>query len=168
MYTHNIDELNKKFKDFDISFESGELRAQHNPKNDHIIIYIDDSDFKTIEAMIGHELIHREQNKRSGEKYYEKTKKIVQEINAVYNDYIIHQTEELKELYYKKLDYFTKGTSQEKIAYAYQMTKSRDDKDYNFKTPTDIVNYLERLPGFKLDNQFKKYIGMYWLIKNII
>ena len=47
------------------------------------------------------------------------------------------------------------------MAYAYQLVM---DKTFGFKTPSDIIKHLEKVPTIKIDNQLKKYIGMYWLI----
>lgn len=54
------------------------------------------------------------------------------------------------------------NTVYEKMAYAYQEVKSNTSGKIS-----DIIDKLQR-SGFIVDNKLKKYIGMYWLIRDKI
>lgn len=61
----------------------------------------------------------------------------------------------------EKQKYFLYGTTFEKMAYAYQFVKDRNSTDYKFKSPSDIVMYLMKIPGVEVDDRFRKYISVY-------
>lgn len=48
------------------------------------------------------------------------------------------------------------------MAYVYQVVKENPNL-----TPNQLVKYFDKY-GFNIDYRLKKYIGMYWLIKDKI
>lgn len=160
--THDIKKLNKQFKKEKIIFNNGELRAFYNQEDNTIEVFISEKDnFRAIEAMIGHEMIHREQNKRSGKNYFKQSKKLVNRINNLIP--LVNKGDEkaVKEQE-KLLDYFMKSSPYEQMAYAYQIVKT-----YKNKTPREMIKILEK-NNLKVDKKMLKYIGMYWLIRDKI
>ena len=161
----SIAELNTKFESIGIEFKSArELKGYYDPSSEKIIIQVPDNyGDSELEAMIGHELIHREQNKRSNNLYSHQTKKLVQEINELIAVYEKSPNSKTQKEIENKINFFLYNTSQEKMAYAFQLVM---DTTFGFKSPSDIIKHLEKIPTLKIDNQLKKYIGMYWLIKD--
>lgn len=154
--------LNNDFNKLNIYFyEDDNLNGRTN--GDKIEIYIpNDVNKEELQAMIGHEIIHREQNKRS--KHFEEyTKKIVSEINHLASDFNKTQNMSILQKRDKLLNEFLYGNIYELMAYAYQLVKDR--KSYNFNSPSDIINYFKNFLKIDIPNKFKNYVGMYWLIK---
>lgn len=133
---------------------------------DEIIIVFSKEDKKEeIEAMIGHEIIHRQQMKKSN-KYLEQTIKLVNRINelaALFND--THDIKYLKERE-KLYNYFTNGTVYELMAYAYQLVKDR--ANYKLNSIKEITDFYSKVLGYDAPKKFLKSIRMYWLIKDKI
>ena len=78
--TNDIEKLNKEFEKYKIVFEysPNEIRAKYDNVNDTIyIIFKKDTDFLVLEALIGHESVHREQHKRAGEIISNNLKKLL-------------------------------------------------------------------------------------------
>lgn len=124
-----------------------------------------------MEALIGHELVHREQHKRAGENYFKQSEKIVKEINNLAvelnqidmsnpNNVKIFQKQYKR--YQELTDKFLYLTPYESMAYAYQFVK-----EYYYLTPSAIIDKL-RADNIKINNITKKCVGMYWLIKDKI
>lgn len=171
--SYNEEVLNDDFKKYNIIFHNGySLSGYYDKQKDEINIYYSEKDsFKEIEAMIGHEMVHKVQHKRS-DKYFEQSKKIIDIINSnnlkLQELFSINTIESMKE--WEKLrkqnikihNDFLYNSVFEKMAYAYQEVKLNTSG--NIK---DIIDKLER-SGFVIDYKLKKYIGMYWLIKDKI
>lgn len=172
--TTDVDKLNSEFKKYRIIFEvsPNEIKAKYNKQNDTIyIIFKKDTAHNVIEALIGHEMVHREQHKRAGENYFKQSEKIVKEINTLGSE--INQIDMMipgnakifqkkNERYKELLNKFLYLTPYESMAYAYQYIK-----EYYYLTPSAILDKL-REDNIKLNNITKKYVGMYWLIKDKI
>lgn len=165
----DIDSLNKEFKKMNIIFEINEgdnpknLDAHYNQEKDEIHIFHSTKNSKLeVEAMIGHEMIHREQHKRAGVHYFERAKRLTDEINkmiAVYNGNFDRNI--FKDIQ-NKMKFKNFDDSYEQMAYVYQTIKENPEL-----TPNQLVKYFTNL-GFVIDFKLKKYIGMYWLIKDKI
>ena len=165
----SLEYLQNKFKD--INFKTGELGGIYDANKDKITITFNNKTTpEEIASMIGHESIHRLQHKKSNGKYLEQSKKLVQDINRMVDNL---ETSEDMIKYNKLLSKFLYSSVQEKMTYAYQFVKLRKDKEYNFKSPSDIINYIKEFNAlsttkYEIDKKFKKYNGMYWLIRDKI
>lgn len=169
--SYNKDKLNKEFSIYNIIFHNNQkLSGYYNKKDDEIhIFYSNKNTFNEIEAMIGHEMVHKIQHKHSN-KYFEQSEKIINAINSnekklieLFNINTIDSMKEwnkLRQENIKLYNNFLYNTVYEKMAYAYQEVKLNTSGKV-----TDIINKLEKM-GFLVDNKLKKYIGMYWLIKD--
>jgi hypothetical protein len=172
--TLNDGKLNKQYQKFNIIFHFGDykLKGRYDKKSDIIDIFYSDADtLEEIEAMIGHEMVHKIQHKHSN-KYFEQSEKIINQINSNEKKLIelfsINTKESMREwniLRQKNLKIYNDylyNTVYEKMSYAYQEVKMNTSGKIN-----DIIVKLERM-GFIVDNKLRKYIGMYWLIKDKI
>ena len=172
--TNNIEKLNKEFVKYNIVFEHSpnEIRAFYKPENDVIlIIFKKDTKFNVIEALIGHEMVHREQHRRSGGNYFKQAEKIVGDLNSLkdkinaLDNSIPEQAKEFQKLYkqYNELkNTFLFLTPYESMAYAYQFVK-----EYKNLLPYEILEKLKE-DNIKINNVTKKYVAMYWLIRDKI
>jgi vacuolar-type H+-ATPase subunit I/STV1 len=172
--TNEIDKLNKEFKNYNIVFKysENEIKAYYNKQEDIIyIIFKKDTAFNILEALIGHEMVHREQHKRAGEDYFKQSEKVVKEINdlrAELKQINMSDTEEAKryvkllKVYNALLDTFLYLTPYESMAYAYQFVK-----EYKNIKPQAILDKMKE-DKIKINNITKKYVAMYWLIKDKI
>ena len=159
--------LNHEFSKLKIIFKQIDnpknLYGYYKQENDEIyILYSIKNSKKEIEAMIGHEMIHRAQNKKSKGYYFDRAKKLTAEINKLADEYNITQNAEVLNLYKQKSKFKDFDDSYEQMAYVYQTVKENPDL-----TPNQLIQYFKNL-GFKIDYRLKKYIGMYWLIRDII
>ena len=175
MKTKNIDELNSEFKNQNIIFHyaTNELSGYYDKQKDEVHIFFDDKkvDNNSIEAMVAHELVHKEQHKRAGENYFKQSEIMIKKINAL--------GKEISSLYMTNpkspsiawnknkerlalLDEFKYLSPYESMAYACQFVKN-----YKDSSPKEIFKHLEddKIP---LNNITKKYIAMYWLIRDKI
>ena len=173
--TYDEDELNKQFKKINIKFiydNKSKLSGHYDKKNDQITVYYSKNDkLPEIEAMIGHEMVHKIQHKHSNA-YFEQTEKIVNQINAnekklieLFNTNTKESMQEWNKLRLKNIKIYNDylyNTVYEKMAYAYSEVKNNTSGKIS-----DIIEKLER-NGFIVDNKLRKYIGMYWLIKDKI
>lgn len=173
--TYNEKDLNEEFKKYNIMFIYKyhiNLNGHYDKKKDLITIYYSDLDkFSEIEALVGHEMVHKIQHKHSN-KYFSQSQKIVNQINANEKKLIelfdANTKESMKEwnkLRIKNIKIYNDylhNTVYEKMAYAYQEVKNNTSGNI-----TDIIKKLER-NGFIVDNKLRKYIGMYWLIRDKI
>ena len=159
----SVEYLNKELNKLNIYFEeSNNLYGKTDGKD--IYIYVpNDVKIEELQAMIGHEIIHREQHKRSSN-FKQYTEKIVKEINDL--AYKFNKTQDMKilEIREKLLNEFLYGNIYEQMAYAYQLVKDR--KSYNLNSPDDVVKYFKQFLKAEMPKKFMKYVGMYWLIKN--
>ena len=176
--TTNIEELNKEFNIHDIYFEEGsELNGVYKQELDEIHIFISKSDkINEIEAMIAHEMIHKEQNKRSKGNYFKKVQKDIDVINKLYKDkdklikepggILVHRDKIkiLDQEIRKKTLEFTHFNQFEEMAYACQAVKTYVKTHKNLN---DIIDEL-LFRKFPITSTFKKYLYMYWLIKDKI
>lgn len=172
--TLDEDKLNKEFKKYNVIFHLGNysLNGQYDKVSDTIdIFYSNSNKFNEIEAMIGHEMVHKIQHKHSN-KYFEQSEKIVNKINSnelkliqLFNTNTVETMKEWNILRVKNIKIYNDylyNTVYEKMAYAYQEVKMNTTGKVS-----DIIDKLKR-NGFVVDNKLKKYIGMYWLIKDKI
>lgn len=116
-------------------------------------------------------MVHKIQHKHSN-KYFEQSENIVNQINnnekkliALFNQNTVESMKEWNKLRLKNIKIyndFLYNTVYEKMAYAYQEVKLNTSGKIS-----DIIKKLES-NGFIVDNKLKKYIGMYWLIKDKI
>ena len=173
--TYDSEKLNKQFgkqkiKFFNVLKNKNDLRARYNPKNDETEVYYSDKNtFNEIEAILGHEMIHKAQNKLNT-KFIEQAENLVKRINSrqekmseLMNINTIESMKEWQKLLKinekERLD-FLQNSVFEKMAYAYSEVKmNRDGK------LSDLIEKF-RKSKFVIDNKLKKYIGMYWLIKD--
>lgn len=88
--------LNTEFKKLKVVFhlenysKNNDLNAYYNQLKDEIHVYYSLKNSKLeIEAMIGHEMIHREQNKKSNGNYFERAKKLTAELNKLADEFNI-------------------------------------------------------------------------------
>lgn len=160
----NLQDLNDEFKKLRVNFYNDkELHAYYNQEKDEINVYFNTSNTKLeLEAIIGHEMIHREQNKRSNGNYFERAKKLTSELNKIAQEFNKSNDVELLKKYNIKQRFRDYNDSYEQMAYVYQTMKEHPNY-----TPTDMVNYFKKF-GFGVDFRLKKYIGMYYLIRNSI
>ena len=171
--THNQEKLNKEFNKYKITFFNSlknELWARYNPKNDETEVYYSDKNtFNEIEAILGHEMVHKAQNKLNT-KFIEQAENLVKRINSrqekmseLMNINTIESMKEWQKLLKineKERLEFLQNSVFEKMAYAYSEVKmNRDGK------LSDLIEKF-RKSKFVIDNKLKKYIGMYWLIKD--
>ncbi len=157
--------LNDSFKKLKISFREGPLLRGYTNEDEIIIVFSKEDKKEEIEAMIGHEIIHRQQMKKSN-KYLEQTIKLVNRINelaTLFND--THDIKYLKERE-KLYNYFTNGTVYELMAYAYQLVKDR--VNYKLNSIKEITDFYSKVLGYDAPKKFIKYVRMYWLIKDKI
>jgi hypothetical protein len=161
----DIDYLNSSFEKLKISFRDGPLLRGYNTGSEIIIVISKNDKLEEIEAMIGHEIIHREQMKKS-DKYMEQTIKLVNRINELAvlfnNSHNIKYKKEREKLY----NFFTNGSVYELMAYAYQLVKDR--KNYKLNSISDIIEYYSKILGYEAPKKFIKYVRMYWVIKDKI
>lgn len=173
--TYDEKSLNSLYNKYNIKFKYDNnivLSGYYDKQSDIIQInYSKTDNFNEIEAMIGHEMVHKIQHKHS-EKYFEQSERLVNQINEnsrILQELFDENTVEsmknwkiLREKTLKLYNDFLYNTVYEKMAYAYSEVKMNKNK-----TPSEIVKKLEKV-GLCVDNKLKKYIGMYWLIKDKI
>ena len=176
--THDKSKLNSEFKKYNINFikDNKNLNAHSDKKTDTItIMYSERDTFNEIEAIIGHEMVHKEQHKKSNE-YFKQSERTIGKINYLIQKktkllkepgVILKHSNELNKLNLeinKIYNYFLYSTPYEKMAYAYQFVYM--NKNMN---PNDIINKLKNnveTKDFPITSDFKKYIAMYWLLRN--
>lgn len=171
--TLDEDTLNKQFKSINIIFHNNQkLSGYYDKKEDEIhIIYSNKDTFNQLESVVGHEMVHKIQHKHSN-KYFEQSEKIINQINTnekklieLFNTNTKESMQEWNKLRIKNIKIYNDylyNTVYEKMAYAYQEVKSNTSGKI-----TDIIDKLQR-NGFVVDNKMRKYIGMYWLIRDKI
>lgn len=82
--TLDEDTLNKEFQKYNVFFHKGnqKLSGYYDKKVDEIHIFYTAKDTSgEIEAMVGHEMVHKIQNKHS-DKYFEQSERIINQINS--------------------------------------------------------------------------------------
>ena len=112
--------------------------------------------------MIGHEMIHHAQNKKSNGNYFERAKRLTDELNKLALEFNKTQDINIFNNYKKKKKFRDYDDYFEQMAYVYQVVKENPNL-----TPNQLVKYFDKY-GFNIDYRLKKYIGMYWLIKDKI
>ena len=158
----DLEYLNGLFKKLNVVFREADYLSGKASTEKIIIDVPKDVNITELEAMIGHELIHREQHKRS-KHFQDFTENIVKEINYLATKF--NETQDMSILNKRNelLNYFLYGNVYEMMAYAYQLVKDRDS--YNLNSPSDVINYFDKFLNTKVPKKFKKYVGMYWIIK---
>lgn len=161
--------LNTEFKKLKVVFhlenysKNNDLNAYYNQLKDEIHVYYSLKNSKLeIEAMIGHEMIHREQNKKSNGNYFERAKKLTAELNKLADEFNKTQDINIYKEYNSRKKFRDFDDHYEQMAYVYQIVKENKNL-----TPNQLVKYFQTL-GFNIDYRLKKYIGMYYLIKHIL
>lgn len=130
----------------------------YNAGTEIIIVISKNDKLEEIEAMIGHEIIHREQMK-----YMIQTINLVNRINELAtNTHDIKYQKERDKLY----NFFTNGSVYELMAYAYQLVKDR--QNYKLNNIADIVDFYSKILGYDAPKKFIKYVRMYWIIRDKI
>ena len=176
--TTNIEKLNKEFNKYKIYFgEDNYLHAFFKQESDEIHVFICQSDkVNEIEAMVAHEMVHKEQNKRSSNNYFKQSEIMINAINSLLDKKqklilkpggILTHRDEIKKLdneIKEKYLVFTHLNPFEEMAYACQAVMEYS-KEYH--KLNDIINLLI-IQGFPVTSRFKKYLYMYWLIKDKI
>lgn len=174
----DLENLNSKFNKFDIFFSRGnELRAVYKQEKDEIEVFVSLQDETIeIEALLSHEMVHKEQNKRSNGNYFKECKKMISRVNVILDKKrklisepggILLHRDEIKELENEiKENYlvFTHLNPFEEMAYACQAVIEYSKK---YSKINDIINHLIQ-DKFPITNRFKKYLYMYWLIRDKI
>ena len=92
--------------------------------------------------------------------YTKNSQKNFEKISIFDND--IHKLEKLKKERQELLNKFLYLSPYETMAYAYQFVK-----EYKSLSPSGIINKLKE-NGILINNLTKKYIAMYWIIRNKI
>ncbi len=181
--TLNVKKLNKQFKDTNITFygpEDEEYQSNQHSDTPHaasysgnkdyglaeISVFVDsDANIKKLETDIEHEILHSKQHKKS-------TKSTMHpEMEDLMSKAIDHRIAGDDEKFKKTRDQVLKKMEQrgygwdtyyEKMAYAFTMVK----RNKNAKNVNVVIDQMKKwLPGFPIDNQFKKYVGMYWMVR---
>lgn len=154
----DINYLNNSFEKLKIAFREGPLLRGYNAGTEIIIVISKNDKLEEIEAMIGHEIIHREQMK-----YMIQTINLVNRINELAtNTHDIKYQKERDKLY----NFFTNGSVYELMAYAYQLVKDR--QNYKLNNIADIVDFYSKILGYDAPKKFIKYVRMYWIIRDKI
>ena len=163
--SNDLEYLNKSFEKLKISFREGPILRGYNTDSEIIIVFSEKDKLEEIEAMIGHEIIHREQMKKS-DNYMEQTIRLVTKINELAT--LFNQTHDMKYKTEREKLYthFANGTVYELMAYAYMLVKDR--KNYKLSSITDIIDYYSNILGYDAPKKFIKYIRMYWIIRDKI
>lgn len=179
IHTSNLEKLNLEWNEYNIFFiESRELSGYYDKQKDEICIFCNSKNTELeIEAMVAHEMVHKEQHKRAGDNYFKQSEKMVNEINSIIREKqnhirqpagnLIHRDKikELDEKLLEKETIYRYLTPYEEMAYACQnvITYSKV-----FKKPNELINFLKAETDFPITSRFKKCVAMYWLIKDKI
>jgi hypothetical protein len=170
--TSDVSVLNKLYNKNDIYFTqtdgsksasfgnfdpSGRIEIQV-PKN---------ADLNVLNSVVSHELLHREQNKKSNGNYGEWISKYGAKLNTYiknFNNRVDNETSTQNEFDKIKQmqNVFHYNNPYELMAYAYQFVKTRHE--FGFKSPNDVIKFLENT-NIPKTNKIKKYIIKYWDIK---
>ena len=172
--TMDVNILNKQFLKEKIIFNIIPLglSGYYDKQTDEINIFFDKNrSLQEIEAILAHELVHKEQHKRSGDNYFIQTSNMVKKINDLAleinsldmtitgNANILQNKIKERNELVKQYQYLT---PYETMAYACQFVK-----DYKYMNPTNIIKEMEK-NKIPVNNLTKKYIAMYWLIRDKI
>lgn len=164
----DLNSLENEFKKLNVIFHltnnnKEDLNTYYKQDSDEIHVYYSLKNSKLeIEAMIGHEMIHRAQNKKSNGNYFERAKRLTDELNKLALEFNKTQDVNIFSNYKKKKKFRDYDDHFEQMAYVYQVVKENPNL-----TPNQLVKYFDKY-GFNVDYRLKKYIGMYWLIKDKI
>ncbi len=164
----DLNSLENEFKKLNVIFHltnnnKEDLNAYYKQDSDEIHVYYSLKNSKLeIEAMIGYEMIHRAQNKKSNGNYFERAKRLTDELNKLALEFNKTQDVNIFSNYKKKKKFRDYDDHFEQMAYVYQVVKENPNL-----TPNQLVKYFDKY-GFNVDYRLKKYIGMYWLIKDKI
>jgi hypothetical protein len=171
--TTDVDKLNSQFAGTILDFvEVDDINATgggYRPELDEIEIRVfPGMDLNTLEALVNHEIIHSIQDEKSGmrmqaelEKEQAARKEIEKQIAKTDKN-----NPKAKQLIKDLSNWQTKhnfGTHEEKMAYAYMFVKMSNKN--KIKNVSDVIRNAEDWLEFKIDKQFKKYIGMYWMVR---
>ncbi len=173
--TTNIKKLNKQFKDTILHFvytkENEAPRGSYIPSENEIYIYVDkEMPLVVLEALIQHELIHLEQDKRSGgrmaqdiEKDFKILKDIEEYISSLDDDETI--PEETIKLYQDTKIKMEHLNHEEEMTYSYMYVKIYSDESMN-KVIERMKNDWKEWTGKSPTKKMMKYFGSYWMVKN--
>ena len=172
--TTDIKKLNKQFKDTIVSFEydTGE-HAAYLPQLSQIKVYITKATpHNTIEALLQHELIHLEQDKKSGMRMQadiEKSHQIVQNYLDDLEEFEDEIPDEVAADMLKQIDrqrvIAQHLNDEERMTYAMMFVKLR--KTENIHQLIKDANEMWKVwTNEKMNNKMLKYIYSYWLVKD--
>ena len=172
--TTDIKKLNKQFKNTIVEFiytkEGESPHGGYRPGEDSIVIRVEkDMPLNVLETLIQHELIHLEQDKRSGGRMaadIAKDFKILKDIEEYIKS--LDEDEEVDPATLKlyqdtviKMDHLNKEEYQ---TYAYMYAKLFKDKKIN-----DVIKIMQKdwmtWTNKKVSNRMLKYFASYWIIK---
>ncbi len=183
--TTNPDELNRIYGNSvnfirTDKFGKNQYKGKSKENGSIIIEYGSRVTTTQLEAIVGHELVHKSQHRKSQHNFSKKKAKEVQqsiELQKQYNKEIDPIKQHI--IYQKSLklhNYSNYNTTEEKMAYAYQLVKLRNEN--NFTSESDVIeeiqeqnklsNQLNLNQHIELDIRMKKYIFMYWSIKDML
>lgn len=165
----DISSLNQFYDDiaFTRDLDKNNYQAKYDPATGQIEVTFGTNVRKSeVEAILTHEIIHKQQESRSNNKFSEQQGRIVQKINQlskqINTSVNITKKRELTKLRNDLLRHFSYETPYEKMAYAYQYVKLR--RNFKLRSPVDVIDQMKK-DGHTVDNKLKKYIFMYWEIR---
>ena len=165
----DVDSLNKEFEKEGVIFHykgnisKNKMNAHYKQEKDEIhIFYGDNNTENEIEALIGHKMIHRQQHKKSNGNYFKRAKELTAELNKIADEF--NKTNDIKLFseYKKKIKFKDFDNHFEQTAYVYQTIKENPNLN-----PPELLQLFKKW-DFDINYRLKKYIGMYWLIRDII
>lgn len=172
----DVDELNKLYNKKDIYFtqndgpKSGSY-GNYSPTGRIEIQVPKNADLNVLNSVVSHELLHKEQDKRSNGNYGKWITKYGTGLNnyiARFNDRVDTETATQKEFdkIKKMQDVFKYGNDYELMAYAFQFVKVRNE--LNVKSPSELIKFIDSSTEVPVSKKLKKYVAQYWLIKDQI
>ena len=169
--TSNILELNTRFNTLGIWFTSTDdysvyaTYGNYDPFTDNINIQVpQNADLTTLNSVVSHELIHKEQNRKSKNRYSNWLISYGKELNKKIKHYnlipnVSKTANLLGEIHY--MNYVMKySNSQELMAYAYQFVATKDL--FDITTIDELFKYVRENTQIPVNNTFKSYANQYW------
>jgi len=173
--TSDLNTLNSNYNKLNIYFTESKddsiyaTYGNYDPLTNEINIQVpNNADLDNLNSAVSHELIHREQNKKSNNNY----SKWILSYGANLNEYIAKfndrvdlgtstQSEYNKILRMKET--FKYSNTYELMAYAYQFT--RVSTMFGVNTIHELINFIDTQTTVPVNNRLKKYIYKYWKIQ---
>jgi hypothetical protein len=157
--TLDVDILNSqsKYKLMNIKFFNDNLRYY---KNGHIHIGVYDTNLKSLELILQHEIIHAIQDERSQSKFNNYKQSLINGLLKKYaNNRLLDINKEKN-----KIVIITKfNNPYEKMAYAFMLVKEYKMLDIDDPSVESLLSIAKiQYKNIKQDKQFKKYVGIYY------